>query len=125
MLEHRLQPQAPFTRSNDPWPSRCMTCGDHVSPTYNDVNSGKSKGGCSCRGRRIGDQLGLPAKDAEKIMTDWGWTPLEPYPSAGAAWSCECVSCGAVHPKMLSHVQTGDGGCRSCAGLDISDDQAR
>ena len=29
------------------------------------------------------------------------------------------MDCGTVYPKILSHVQTGNGGCKNCLGLDI------
>jgi len=29
------------------------------------------------------------------------------------------MDCGAVYPKMLSHVQAGNGGCKNCLGLEI------
>ena len=124
-LAHGLTPLQPFTRSNDPWRSRCQACKTEVAPTYNDVNRERSRGNCQCRATRISAQLRMPDDEAVAIMRFWRWEPLAPYPGAGAAWNCRCLDCGTEYPKRLSHVQDGLGGCRACAGRDYTDDQAR
>lgn len=125
MLAAGLRPLDPFTRSNDQWRAECMTCRVVVTPIFNDVNRGKSRGDCACRGQRIGGKLRTPEREAVRTMQRWGWRRKEPYRGAGQQWRCECVKCRAIYQKKLSHVQDGVGGCRSCAGLDISDTTAR
>lgn len=125
MVDAGLRPLAPFTRSNDPWPSECITCGDRVSPSYNDVNRRVSRGGCSCRGLRISQALMRDENEATAVMMSWGWRPLEPYPGAGSPWQSVCMTCETVYVKRLAHVQMGSGGCRTCAGVDVSDEAAR
>jgi hypothetical protein len=58
-------------------------------------------------------------------MLENGWETLEAYPGAGKPWLSRCVHCGARYPKMLSHVQDGLAGCRTCSGRDVTDEAAR
>lgn len=124
--EHQLTPLTPFKRANDPWPSTCDICSDHVVPRYNDVRRGQSNGcGGTCRSQRIAQALRLDADASIAELLHWGWQPLTPYPGAGRAWPARCVACGSEYMKRLSHVRAGTAGCRSCSGLHVTDDAAR
>ena len=49
------------------------------------------------------------------VMLAAGLTPLEQYQNSKQPWMCECQSCKAIVTPAFSSVQSGQGGCRSCA----------
>jgi len=57
----------------------------------------------------------LSHDEAAEVMLAAGLTPLEQYQNSKQPWKCECQICKAVVTPAFSSVQTGQGGCRSCA----------
>lgn len=127
MRERGAEPLDPFPGTQDPWRCRCLTCGDEISPRYNDVVN-KKTGPCkgSCRSKKIAAKLTGNAAEAAAEMQRNGWEPVEDYPGAGKPWQCTCLECGVIKKKRLSHVQKGIAvGCTNCAGRDVTDESAR
>jgi hypothetical protein len=57
----------------------------------------------------------LTHEKAAAVMLAAGLTPLEQYQNSKQPWMCECQSCKAIVTPAFSSVQSGQGGCRSCA----------
>ena len=62
----------------------------------------------------VSEKLKLSEADANKIMKDAGYIPLEPYTNALTKWKCKHVPCGTVVYPLLNQIQQGSGGCFSC-----------
>ena len=52
--------------------------------------------------------------------------PLEEYPGRAKPWKCKCLKCENIVTPRFSAIQSGQGGCRYCAGkMPISESSAR
>jgi DNA-directed RNA polymerase subunit RPC12/RpoP len=111
MRDAELEPLNPFSRVNDPWPSKCMTCGREVSPSYSGVRSGK---GCRyCSGVAV-----VPA-EAEVIMRKHDFEPLTPYPGSLTPWPCKCLKCGKKSKPSFAMVNSQGTRCRYCQRIAV------
>ncbi|MEX0172139.1 hypothetical protein [Streptomyces sp. LMG1-1-1.1] len=102
-----FEPLEPYRSSQTPWHCRCTTCGRESTPTYSNVNGGRSR----CRFcSSTSSNAERAAADARKA----GFEPLEPYPGlATAPWNCRC-SCGNEVTIRLSFIRAGTTGCKKC-----------
>jgi hypothetical protein len=65
-------------------------------------------------------------KEASKKMLEKKLKPLEEYPGRAKPWRCKCLKCGNIVTPRFSSIQSGQGGCRYCAGkMPISESSAR
>jgi hypothetical protein len=65
-------------------------------------------------------------KEASKKMLEKKLKPLEEYPGRANPWRCKCLDCGYIVTPRFSSIQSGQGGCRYCAGkMPISESSAR
>lgn len=108
----------------------CDTCHKpNDKARYNDIVN-KGSGVCGlrgrCRGEKIRKALKTPDREARDLMRAGHWKPMacEPFPGKGELWTCTCMDCGSVYRKKLSHVQTGDGGCKNCLGMEVNPEVA-
>jgi hypothetical protein len=104
-----LEPVGPYRSATKGWKSRCMSCGDTVSPIPSQIHYYKrySCGGC----RRI-DQ-GAAAVD---LLAQHDIETLEPYKGSDARMKCKCLRCGSiilVRPAGLK--SEGKRSCQTCA----------
>ena len=109
MLKAKLEPLEAYSDAKTKWKCKCLRCNKIVFPTYTSIQSGGS--GCiyCAKGQYVDPE------DAIKLMTEHGFTPLEPYPGTNLNWKCIHVKCGnIVHPKHAT-IRQGKGGCRTCA----------
>jgi DNA-directed RNA polymerase subunit N (RpoN/RPB10) len=53
MREAGLEPVDDFPGSHEPWPCRCVVCGEVVSPTYGNIKGGATKGCGYCAGKIV------------------------------------------------------------------------
>lgn len=114
-----LEPMGPFPGVVAPWPSRCLTCGNEVSPSLHSIRQGR--GGC----RYCAGNAPISAEEAEAQMHAAGLTPLDPYPAGVLKpWRCQCARCGRETTTSLANVRHGGGSCRYCTGWEISTDEA-
>lgn len=109
-----LEPLESYTGSHSKWRCIHLECGEEVSPTFHDVQSGE--GGCfRCGTKKRGEASRLNAKDARQFMISKGLDPQEPYELSNKPWACIHIECGSlVHPTYAS-IQGGQKGCRQCA----------
>ena len=103
-----LEPLDPFTKANDAWLCRCMTCGREVAPTYTNVK------GLGVRCKYCSGKAVHPA-DAEALMRAAGAEPLEPYQSKDAPWHCRCMTCGREITPSYGNIRRGQSPCVYCA----------
>lgn len=114
MRQRRLEPSGPYPGVDAPWPSTCLECGCHVSPSFRTVREREI--GCQyCDDRVINPDV------ASAVMREAGFTPLSPYPGAHSPWPSQCRQCLRESAPSYSGVRAGHG-CRYCAdyGFDFS-----
>ena len=115
MALKKLKPIGHFYGVNKPWLSKCLRCGKEVQPRIGDLKQGQS--GCIyCAGLRVEE------KDAVKLATKNGFTPLVPYPGARTGWECICNICGQKSKPQYTSMQQGINRCKFCAtgGFDFN-----
>jgi hypothetical protein len=102
-----FEPLEPYPGSGKPWRCRCTVCTRESTPTYSNVNSGRSR--CRFCGSKSSN-----AEFAAGEMRAAGFEPLEPYPGrATDRWRCRC-SCGNEVTTRLSFARSGTRGCKKC-----------
>ncbi len=116
MITRGLWPISDFQNTQEKWLCVCMTCGDFVSPRYNNVIN-KGLGGCkACGTKRGADKLKLDPATAKERMIENGVWPITDFRKTLEPWLCICMSCGEpVSPTYANVVTRGQGGCRHCA----------
>lgn len=118
MLSAGLEPLVPYAGANAPWPCRCDACGAQVSPSYSNVRNGN--GGCKfCAGNAL-----LDHQVAAERMRAAGLEPLVAYSGRHKPWRCRCMTCGLEVSPAYGGIQSGQGGCRYCAGKAVDPEAA-
>lgn len=107
MLGAGLKPLVPYPGASKPWPCRCKTCGNEVSPRLTTVREGH---GC----RICGGTAPIVPDLAAEVMRAGGLEPLEAYSSSHQPWLCRCQKCGKEVRPTLSSVRSRGSGCRYC-----------
>lgn len=112
-----FEPLEPYRSVDTPWLSQCRTCGKTVAPHYRTVQHGST---CVyCARRKVDDS------DAQKVMTDAGLMPLEPYPGGKRPWKCRCMTCHRVVSPTMTRVKGGGSkGCAYCSGVRVDAEDA-
>lgn len=110
-MEAGLMPQDPFKGVNYKWRSKCMRCGEIVSPRFADVKGGN--GGCKPCGMKF-MQTPEFLEEIMTIMKQANLEPLEPYKGADVKWKCKCLKCGNTVSPRANNVKRGHGGCIFC-----------
>lgn len=125
MLAHGLEPLTTYTRGNDPWPCRCLTCGAEVTPRYSQVANGSSKGCVPCGRAARSEKLKEGNRSvAANAMRAAGFEPLVPYPGINTPWSCRCLRCHRNVTPRYGAVRSGGDGCGHCSGRLVDPDEA-
>jgi hypothetical protein len=110
-----LVPLQSYPGANEPWPCRCLTCDQEVTPRYADVRGGH---GCNwCARRKAALALRTEHEIAASFMIEHGLEPLEQYPGAGKRWRCRCLTCGDEVRPRYGNIRQGWGGCPRCGRL--------
>lgn len=106
-LSNSLKPLVPYVNSMTPWKSQCLKCKKIVSPNYNKVR---------LRGHQCGYCAGtlVDPKDAVKLMSEFGFKPIVPYPGSNLPWDSRCLKCKKVTSPTYSNVAKGIG-CKFCS----------
>lgn len=102
------EPLTPFPGAGDPWPSRCLTCGNESRPRYSHLKRGT---GCShCAGNAA-----YTDAEATAVMREHGLEPLSPYPgNSNTPWPARCVTCASTVSPRFYTVNKRGGGCSEC-----------
>ncbi|MFC9616601.1 hypothetical protein [Streptomyces sp. NPDC056938] len=116
MISCGLWPISEFKNTQIKWLCVCMTCGDYVTPRYNNVVN-KGAGGCkSCGTKKRANSQRLDPVAAKERMIEKRLWPVSEFPSTLTPWLCVCMICGEfVTPTYASVVTQGQGGCKYCA----------
>ena len=108
----KLKPLEPYKRSNLPWKSKCMVCGQVVAPTLSSIKAG---GSCRiCSFEKMGEAQRLSEDEAVDRMLRAKLQPLEPYVNSSKPWKSLCLVCGETVQPHSSSISKG-GGCFYCA----------
>ena len=106
-----IQPLEPFKTSHSKWKSRCLRCGNEVSPSYHEVRQGS--GGCKYCAPNF---VNLPR--INQVMTKAGLEPQEKYPGSRAPWRVKHINCGRIFKVEYANIRKA-GSCRYCAGVAV------
>ena len=102
-----VEPLEPYVNSKHPWRSRCLTCGEIVTPQYANVKNGHAA--CKFCSKRA-----ITPEKAAAIYLASGARPVTPYVRSNLPWAGKCLSCaGDVNPRLGDLIQ-GQGPCRKC-----------
>jgi len=113
--ERGLVPLEPYPGAEVRWRCECEKCGREIARMLSVIKTGKT--GCPyCARTRVHPD------DAERILRNAGFEPLEPYPGSGP-WRSRCGTCGRESSPTLPNVRKGTG-CRYCGGTYIDADDA-
>jgi hypothetical protein len=107
-----LEPVDPiFPGTKRGWRSRCLRCGNEVSPKLAHLRSGASKGCRYCSG------LG-PTNPVVAVvnMRAVGLEPQEAFPGYNVPWRCICMRCNRPVSPRYGNVIARNRGCSYCAG---------
>lgn len=122
MTAANLTPLGLFPGRNVPWPCRCGTCGDRVSPRLGAILAGQ--GGCvPCGKARGAAKRRIPEHRARAHMLRRGLYPVVPYPGFGVAWPSTCGTCRKTVSPTLADVLDGHG-CLVCNGHRVAPEAA-
>lgn len=119
MLIAGVEPIAPYPGTTQPWPCRCLACGQVVTPSFGNVRRGVSKGCKYCAQAASKGQAKVrwTNEAATKLMLAAELRPLQDFPGADEKWLFECLRCGNLVEPRLSAVRRGaSGGCIYCSG---------
>jgi hypothetical protein len=109
MKQSDLEPLEEYRSSNSPWKCRCLKCDRVVFPSFSNVRQGH-KGCAFCSGNAVHPE------EAEKIMRERGYEPLEPYPKHNKTkWKSRHIQCGTVVYPFYNTIQNRKSGCSVCA----------
>lgn len=110
-MDAGLMPLDEFKGVNYKWESRCMNCGQIVSPRFADVQGGN--GGCKPCGKKS-RQTPEFLQSIMAMMADANLEPLEPYKNSMHKWECKCLKCGEIVRPTAHNIKAGNGGCIFC-----------
>ena len=108
MQNSGLSPITDYPGTGAPWLSKCVRCGNIVSPRLQAVRHGR---GC----RYCAGQVVLP-DDALALMRSAMLEPVGAYPGAQPVWPCRCMKCNREVSPRYCQIKAGQGGCKYCAG---------
>jgi len=109
MNKASLEPLEDYRASDAPWKCRCLKCDRVVFPSFSNVKNGHA--GCAfCSGNAVHPE------DAERIMREKGYEPLEPYVGHNKSkWKSRHIQCGTIVYPYYNTIQNGKSGCSVCA----------
>jgi hypothetical protein len=122
MLLAGLKTFGSYPGKDNPWKCKCLTCGNIVYPSWNNIRNGV--GGCGkCRYIKSGKSNRTPEKNAIATMARAGLLPLEPYVNQFNPWKSQCLKCMNLTYPMYANIRKGQGGCSFCreTGLNYKD----
>ena len=123
MLVNKLKPLVPYVNTDTPWKCLCLVCNSIVKPRHHSIKGGQ--GGCPiCANKKMSDSQKLSQEEAISVMKNAQLTPLEDYKKSDKPWKCRCDKCLKVVYPRYSGIQSGQGGCLSCAGKMVDPKEA-
>lgn len=101
-----LEPLEEYTKAGNKIRCKCLVCMRVVEARLLGLAQGE--GGCAyCAGKKI------DAEEAQSLMRESGFAPLESFPGSKAPWRCKCLQCGKVSTPAYGNVKNGTG-CIYC-----------
>lgn len=121
LRSRNLEPLEEYVSSSHKWKCKCLTCGEVVFPKYDTLRDGG--GGCrKCGYERARGKTRNNPVEAEQLMLNSGFRPLEPYRGVSYPWKSECLKCNRTVTPSYANVKKGSH-CAYCVGarVDISE----
>lgn len=124
MAAAKLLPLEPYPgKGTLPWRSRCLQCGQEVSPSLSSVRN--NGGGCRpCGLKKSAKTRSVNEDEAIEVMKAGGAIPQIPYPGANKPWPSVCVKCSKNISTQYGSVKAGRSACIYCAGKKIDPQDA-
>lgn len=115
MISRDLWPISAFKNTQVKWLCVCMSCGEFVTPRYNNVVN-KGAGGCKgCGAKKRATSQRLDPVAAKERMIENGVWPVSEFPNTLTPWLGVCMTCGEfVTPTYASVATNEHGGCKYC-----------
>ncbi|MEI6039196.1 MAG: GIY-YIG nuclease family protein [Actinomycetes bacterium] len=125
MLAAKLKPLVKYPgRGTLPWKSRCLQCGQVVTPSLSSVRN--NGGGCRpCGLKKSAKTRSADLSIAIDVMRKAGAEPIGEYPGSGKPWLCKCTKCGKEILPRFGNVKKGTAACVYCAGKKIDPEDAK
>lgn len=132
MKSYGAWPIEPYVNNRTQWQCVCMTCGELINPTYQNVVVRRT-GPCNktCKGRNISKAKKGDSVEATEVMHAAGLEPLVDFPGASQPWPVRCKRCGfdegvptLSRVKRVGHVCKNCGQLRTAASRRLSDREA-
>jgi len=108
MFAAGLTPLVEYPGAAELWLCRCDVCGRKVTPRRSNIAAGG-------RGCRV-CSMTMTHDEASVVMIAAGYTPLVEYPGDKKPWLCRHDACGREVTPRRAGINSGEGGCRPCAG---------
>ena len=110
-----LEPLEPYVRVRDNVKSKCLSCGEMVTPSLERIRAG-GRGCRPCSLRRAwARKHPKRAAEAKRLMRNARLEPLVDYPGTLEPWRCQCKRCDAIVTPTHNAVKQGGSGCRACS----------
>ena len=101
-LSRGLRPLGSFPGANHGWLSLCLVCGEEPAPHYTSLVMFADRKCEYCSGKAVNPV------NAEKLMRQSKFEPLEPYPGSLMPWRCRCMVCGRQPTPTYTGVKSGN-----------------
>lgn len=102
-----VEPLEPYVNFSHPWKSKCLGCGEVVTPQFQNVKNGHHP--CKyCSGNAI------TAEKATSIYLARGAKPSVPFTRTNTPWEGVCLTCGSSVAPRLDDLKRGQGPCKKC-----------
>ncbi len=118
-----LVPLEPYTDSKTPWLSRCLSCNNVVTPTYNKVQQ-KNHG---CRHCGIARRALAKMRDLEAMGAAYralGGIPEGTYPGVDEPWPGRCAKCTRRVVRSWKKIEKSGYFCTYCSGKRVIPEEA-
>ena len=124
MRAAQLEPLEDYPGNKARWRSKCLQCGEIVSPSLGSVRN--NGGGCrKCGLIRAAKSRRGDEREAIDVMKNSGALPLEPYPGSNKPWLCRCMKCKKEIKPTLGNVKNnGTNPCAYCSKKKVHPDDA-
>lgn len=119
-----LEPIEAYPGNKLPWKSKCLQCGETVSPSFSVVRN--NGGGCrKCGLRKAAKSRRGNELEAIEFMKKSGALPLEPYQGSNKPWLCRCLKCNKEITPTLGNVKNNrTSPCVYCSKKKVHPDDA-
>jgi hypothetical protein len=123
MKSKNLKPLVTYPGAMKPWKSKCLDCGNVISPRYAHIQQGRK--GCKFCGIEKNRNSSRTSQDVVyEVARKAGFEPQEPYKSRHVPWKLKCLKCGKIVTPHYGRIADG-GGCGWCNKVFVDPKEAK